>query len=73
MNQPIQSHVTSAFYGMVNPTEFYRGIQTAINQVPSQGVFAGDNLFTYARNLSFLEDERFMEAFEKHTETEIEK
>ncbi len=67
------NHLTTAFYGMANPTMFYQGIQTAINQISPQGVYAGDNLFTFGRNLSFLEDPHFMEAFEKHTETVIEK
>lgn len=67
------NHITSTFYGMVDPNLFFQGVQTAVNQVSSEGLFAGDNLFTYGRNLSFLEDEVFMEAFQKHVETEIEK
>lgn len=67
------NHVTSTFYGMVDQNMFFQGVQTAINQVPGIGLFVGDNLFTYARNLSFLDDDAFMDAFEKHTETEIEK
>lgn len=68
-----RNHITSAFYGMADTNLFYHGVQTAINQVATGGVFVGDNLFTFARNLSFLDDEKFMAAFEKHTETEIEK
>lgn len=74
MSEPAHiNHITTAFYGMADPNMFYKGIQTAINQVSPQGVFTGDNLFTFGRNLSFLEDRKFMEAFEKHTETVIEK
>ena len=74
MTEPAQiNHISTAFYGMADANMFYKGIQTAINQVSPQGVFTGDNLFTFGRNLSFLEDTKFMEAFEKHTETVIEK
>lgn len=74
MTEPAQiNHITTAFYGMADPDMFYKGIQTALNQVAPQGVFTGDNLFTFGRNLSFLEDSKFMEAFDRHTETVIEK
>lgn len=74
MTEPNQSnHITSVFYGMADPDLFFKGIQSAVNQVAPAGVFAGDNLFTFGRNLGFLEDPKFMEAFDKHTETAIEK
>ncbi|MFM9913963.1 MAG: hypothetical protein ACKVN9_10565 [Methylophilaceae bacterium] len=33
---------------------FVAGMQHAINSIPHYGIFAGDQLFTVARNLSFL-------------------
>ncbi len=37
------------------------------------GNFCADNLITFNRNLSFLEDDKFMQAIDEHTETDIEK
>lgn len=73
MYDPTQNHVTEAFYGTRDLKTFLTGIQTAINQVPGSGVFVGDNIFTFGRNLSFLDDRKFMDAFQKHTETITEK
>lgn len=53
---------------------FLQGIQHCVNQLPSPtaGVFVGDQVFAIGRNLSFLEDQRFMTAFKRHVETEVE-
>lgn len=68
------NHATTAFYSLEKPEEFINGIQHAINHIPYQeGIFAGDNLFTFHRNLSFLDDEKFMTAFNKHASTDVEK
>lgn len=67
------NHITRQFYNVRDSTTFHQGIQTAVNEVSGYGLFTGDNLFTYGRNLSFLEDQDFMRAFDKHVETEIEK
>lgn len=69
----MKNYLTSLFWGTTNREEFIKGIQQAVNQVAPQGIFAGDNLFTYGRNLSFLDDVAFMEAFNKHVETDVEK
>lgn len=48
-------------------------MQHAINQIEGQeGIYTGDQLFTYHRNLSFMEDEKFMAAFQKHATDPIE-
>jgi hypothetical protein len=52
---------------------FSAGLQQAVNQITTGGVFAGDNLFTFGRNLSFLHDTAFMAAFEAHASTVVEK
>jgi hypothetical protein len=68
------NHLTTAFYGLSHQQDFIEGIQKAINSLDGgDGVYTGDNLFTYHRNLSFLGDGPFMEAFKAHTSTEIEK
>ena len=62
------------FYGLKNHDQFINGIQQSINQIEHQvGIFTGDNLFTYNRNLSFLSDEKFMTAFNRHALNEQEK
>lgn len=69
----MKNHMVVVFYNVNNLLAFNSAIQTAINQVPPQGIYIGDNLITYGRNLSFLDDERLMAAFEKHAETQVEK
>ncbi len=71
----MRNHFTTAFYGLKNHTSFIDHIQGAVNEITGDegGIYTGDNLFTYHRNLSFLGDGPFMEAFKKHAETEIEK
>lgn len=62
----MKNHLTNCFYGAANGAEFIKGIQAAINQLTPQGIFAGDNLFTFSRNLGFLDDVAFMQAFESN-------
>lgn len=63
----------SIFWGPSNNSQFIRGIQTAIDTLPPHGVFLGDNLFTFGRNLSFLDMPKFMEAIEKNCATPVER
>lgn len=65
--------LNTAFYGTSDYKAFVSALQQTINQVGSGGVFTGDNLFTYSKNLSFLDDRRFMEVFEEQTERPEEK
>ncbi len=69
----MKNYLTNMFWGPANHDEFANGIQQAINQVAPHGIFTGDNFFTFGRNLSFLDDEKFMTAFSKHVETDAEK
>lgn len=70
----MQNHLTGFFWGaVVNPPEFVKGIQHAVNQLQPYGIFTGDNLFAFARNLSFLDDTQFMDAFNGNIETDTEK
>ncbi len=53
---------------------FMAGARQMIGALPSRdGVFAGDNLITVGRNLSFLSDEALMSAWERHAEESHEK
>jgi len=65
----MKNYSTQAFYGVNNREAFVEGIQQAINNIPPLGIFTGDNLFTYGRNLSFLDDAEFMAACNNHAET----
>ncbi|MES2341252.1 MAG: TylF/MycF/NovP-related O-methyltransferase [Pseudomonadota bacterium] len=67
-------YLTNLFFGLRDRTKFFGGINTAIQALHSTtGVFAGDNLFTYSRNLSFLTDPEFMRAYNAHVTTDVEK
>ena len=69
----MKNYFTTAFYGPKDNIEFIKGIQHCVNQLPPHGIFTGDNLFTFGRNLSFLDDAEFMASFNKNAENPIEK
>lgn len=70
----MKSWSTTAFYGVNNHAEFIKGVQYAVNQITTPvGIFTGDQLFTFNRNLSFLDDEKFMAAFNAHVITDVER
>lgn len=68
----MKNYLTNAFFGVANYEKFMQGLQHTANQAGSGGIFAGDNLFTFGKNLSFLDDEKFMAAVKTHAETAIE-
>jgi hypothetical protein len=47
-------------------------VQRALSQTGGAGIYAGDNLLTFGRNLSFLEDQKLMAAFRRHATTAVE-
>ncbi|MBK1694625.1 hypothetical protein CKO09_07725 [Chromatium weissei] len=63
--------ISSVFFGVNNP-EFLQGIQQGISNTSSDGIYAGDNIFAIGRNLSFLENESFVNAWRSHAETNVE-
>jgi O-methyltransferase len=68
------NHLSTVFFGTNDGEKFLDGVQQAVNQISFQeGIYAGDNLFTYHRNLSFLEDDALMKAFHAHAQTDVEK
>lgn len=69
----MKNYLVSEFFGVNDSNKFISSLQEVIHQVPGQGVFAGDNLFTFGRNLSFLDDEVLMAAFDKNASTVTEK
>ena len=66
------NHLSTAFWGLRDRKQFIAGLQTAINEATG-GVFTGDNLFTFCKNLSFIDDTAFMQAWARHADNEAEK
>ena len=69
----VNNFLSVVFHGTADHEKFCGGLQTAINQISSAGVFAGDNLFTFGRNLGFMNDECLMKAYNDNATTEVEK
>lgn len=65
----VKNHMISAFFGLRDGGAFSHHMQKALGLIATGGVFVGDNLFTFAKNLSFLHDAKFMEAFHNNTKT----
>lgn len=65
--------LSKLFWGVSQPG-FDEGLRDAFNNVKVRdGVYAGDNLFTINRNLSFLQNRAFNQAYQKHATTPVEK
>ena len=68
------NHLSSIFFGLSNHPEFLKGVQHAVNQMKvKDGIYTGDNLVTYNRNLSFLGDDKLMASHRVRAETDVEK
>ena len=69
----MKNYSTTCFYGTRDLNEFVKGVQHSVNQLEPFGIFTGDNLITFGKNLSFLDDEDFMASFNKNAENITEK
>lgn len=68
------NHLTTVFFGLLENSSFIKGIQQSVDAIRyKDGIYTGDNLFTYGRNLSFLQDEKLMASFNQHAFTNVEK
>jgi hypothetical protein len=68
-------YLSGLFFGVGDRKVFFDGISGALNAVTDnwrRGIFTGDNLITFGKNLSFLEDQAFMTAVETHAGTDVE-
>lgn len=64
--------LSTVFFGVRAPG-FTQGVQTAIDHIGTQnGIFTGDNLITFGRNLGFFEDQKFVQAWRAHAGTPVE-
>lgn len=65
--------LSTVFFG-VEPEKFLKGVQAGIDAIQHKnGIFTGDNLITFGRNLSFLQDQRFTESWGRFATTPVEK
>lgn len=63
------NHMKAVFYGVHDYEAFCAAGQNMISLIKApDGIFIGDNLFAFNRNLSFLDDEKMMSAFNAHAE-----
>ena len=70
------NHFGQAFFGVADRIAFAQSLNTAIAAIAGNwktGIFTGDNLFTFGKNLSFLQDAPFMAAMAAHAGTDVEK
>lgn len=67
----MQNHlVAEAFYNLKDKNSFYVGFRQVLNAVGTpNGTYFSDQLFTFHRNLSFLEDQVFVDAFNRNMKT----
>jgi len=66
----------STFFGVARRSDFISAVRSLLNSLRpewNRGVFAGDNLITFGKNLSFQFDKPFMTALEKHAQSGVEK
>src|SRR5206468_4172842 len=61
-----------SFFHNVRLEGFRNAAESFLCTLRPEGIFFGDNLLTWSKNLSFLENERLMAALERHTEEEWE-
>lgn len=56
------------FWGIGDPDKFRTGLHLLMDSASMKaGWFTGDNLIAFGRNLGFLDDRRFIEAWKTHT------
>jgi hypothetical protein len=79
LHEPIAgrpSYYGQIFFGLQDRGGFVKAINAAFACIlPGwrRGIFTGDNLITFSKNLSFLSDQRFMDAVRRHADTDIER
>lgn len=75
MSDP-KNYFGQVIFKLDDQTRFNRGLSdmlSAVNAYWRRGIFLGDNLLTFSKNLSFLEDQALMAAIQRHAETDIER
>ncbi len=67
------NYLSGVFFAIKDEESFGKGMRQALKQVKHGGIFAGDNMVTFSKNMSFLTDEKFMAAVRRHINTDMEK
>ncbi len=67
------NHMVGVFFGLKDEEAFADGMRKSIRQVRNGGIYAGDNIFTFNRNLGFLQNQKLMDAVRKHANTATER
>lgn len=65
--------IADCFYGTKDPEKFTQGFRTVLEGVDPAGVFLSDNLFTFGKNLGFLENQKLTAAVARNAGTVNEK
>ncbi len=68
----MQNHI-GTFFTVRDHAAFIAALQSAIDSGCPQGIYTGDNLFTFGRNLGFLNEQEFAEAISANISDEVEK
>jgi O-methyltransferase len=64
--------LSTVFFG-VQREGFLKGLQGALDHIGTKdGIYTGDNLVTWGRNLGFFENDKFMQAWRTHGTTSVE-
>ncbi len=67
-------YVSNFFFGVEDRAAFFDGMSATFKALGNlDGLFAGDNLISIRKNLSFLDDEPFIKAYGAHAQTNIER
>lgn len=67
-------YISDVFYGPKDRQAFLMGLSQAFESLKHlDGTYAGDNLVTIDRNLSFLTDAPFFTAYNEHAKTRVER
>ena len=67
-----RNHIGGSFWGVGYEDQFVQGLRQAMDAVTQKGIYVGDNLFTFGRNLSFLGDPDFVEAVADNNPGDVE-
>jgi hypothetical protein len=74
--QKNDSYFGQAFFGVADRLGFAQSVSAMFEKLSANwrtGIFTGDNLITFGKNLSFQLDEPFMAAVAMHTTNDVEK
>jgi O-methyltransferase len=64
--------ISESHFAVRDKKRFSQGMVDAIESVAPDGIFVADNLFTWGRNLGFLQDERFLAAIDGNSPDNVE-